>query len=815
MEKTSSIYYNITEKSYIIFHNAKWKIIVNKFKLDKDIYQVNYSLLYLNNKIEWILISEFNLSFPGEGKYIPNTPFYFQILNVYLNTNFQMTSEVKITINEENDIMIIDGKNDDVMDIDIKKKKKKKKKKRKIPVYIDPITKKPNKRKKESESESEEEELQEIKKQKTIEIKEIDILLVGLRHDDVETYYYKHFKDDMSFHLTQFLSEKIISDKNTKIYRKPFLSLWEYTNINLENEIILLSELNGKNSHSFNVRNESLIFSYITYLSASYILFLYPAQYDPQTEAPVDTPINVEYIQIENSQKASFGEEHIIPPIDYFGSIAPYAIKSGWNTITDLWLLYIDSKNQIKIFEQIIKKEYIEIFWDKLNSVTEHIIKNNTKRIDKITAKIVDKFIAENDFDDDEDEDNKKQRIIKDLLIYYSKDKGIFYNKTQKLILYHYYFSRKMNLKDSMNEIKEFIFLHMKILFLDINKNHINLEKSKKLSINLDNIDKLNFKDDAVLDSDYYSKIYENITTAQEKNFSTLYFNNFFSDLKENGVFINPSEVLNSYIDVQLRNLPTIASPIYICKKNNLNRFIVNCGDAHIRYFVDLLNKENLKNTSKMKFNIDLATLTLISNFKLTKNDKKDDQINKLWKLLNYCFIMERIDQWLFKTEYKISWTDFNLMREKEIKQTEIKDKESNSKLHLPNFEEMVEFIGELEDGDYDKDIIKCIRVYFGIVQYTNYPYYHGNLSLNSASYFEIDLEDEILAENLFKFIPKTNIKLRDKYSRTPGQVFNKYYYYKDEVIENTISLTNQYNNVLCDFIKDMINVAKNKVIYV
>lgn len=640
----SGITYEFTTKDGLIFDSGKWGIQHISTKIENQTFKISLSFIKYEREKKYYpveLVSSIKGGIENPFVKINDTEFEIRIKRVILNTDLSQILIVEIIkpMNDNDISKCLNCNNNKI-----------------VYTYVDYINTKsfcskhclnlyfgPKRPRDEFIDEDDDDKDEpKLKKQKIINKENIDILLIGLDHGEKEKLLSDNLIKSLNSYSEYFNKEDILVKQPTNEYnitkRKPFLIFWESKHF-IKDENILISDLNGLDSKSWNIPAEDKLTGAFQFLETAYFLFLFPVDYDKDNKAKeyLDGINNIKSFHIQERLRASHGMEP--PDIEKYGLKNPTGLEIGLTFLTS----FVDS---------------IVVTMDYGTEYLESIIPNKkqcTKMIhdaEEIIFKIISTEAKKKKIDDilsiKIKELGKDYKTIYDLIVPQNIE-DVFYNNNIMFImtiilkegeLYHYF-----------DIIKKFILETWSVIAANVNPDLIEYGKYNNLNFFVDDNDKNIEK----IDDNYFVYIIEKLKTKTSNTIPTLIYTrlvrllddglllsyNKFEDLDESSPFL------------QFRDIVFFQNMTNICLSTNIKRCIVLYGSGHIGHI-----NEIVKNQKGLDYNLNIYHTNPINDNELFNeiflhflSDETKLFIREIRnKILLYLFY-EKIDKWLWETE--------------------------------------------------------------------------------------------------------------------------------------------------------------------
>jgi len=707
----SQHYKIVTGKDLIFGQNGSMKLYIQKMSFASSIYTVPIILSKLD-KGKWIKIGELDL------KYIQNEiqsfgeiqNFQFKVIDISVADNGKMIIEIEINeLNNNNDLKCIvcplsaaigyfDGKTLHHFCSQKCLLKLETKKKRKLEIVGE---ENPN------------------KKVKINEIKELDILMIGLDHAEKEDILKLHLKECLNEFSTEFNSIEINNKK-----RKPFLIFWESLRKEDDIESIQLSQIDGRGTESWFLPKENDVIGSFTFMQTSFEGFLYPVNYDSNGD-PDDIKNDKIQRRIGNSH-GDHGEMDIL--IKSYGHLSPIALRSAWEFAYEFlrYLLMNNNINNTSFLElfipdkELIKELIKELreLWISCMSVHREFLK--TEIVSIIFSSLKDGMIIDNI-------DEFKQLQKKIFEEKFPKDDNELFTKESHISLLKLIKSNKLSFLKNADAMKIFIRKYWLKIGSLVNTKNVTYPLKLDLKITLNYARNFN----PVINQDFFFKLTEELKSNIAIDIPTLLYSIFMDNVLEN------KRPESDYIDltVKVRDYIGVQTMIDICTFTNITRCVFIQGAFHNETLEEIL----LNDSSEIQYNIKKYSVIRDINSQGFNFEGVElyPGYEKFKKLLYLYFMLEKIDEWLWL------WETSSI-----LKKTITVPSYYGKELHkLQYYTRLYEYHKTPSTDSLEADF----KYYIGLVMSTNHPeYLHGN----NIMYFK---EDKALVFSHSYIVQRTN----------------------------------------------------------
>lgn len=630
----SGIIYEFVTKDGLIFDSGKWGIQHISTKIESQTFKISLTFIKYDREKKYYPVELESFIKGGIGNSftkVNNTDFEIRIKRVILNTDLTQRLIVEIIkpMNDNDISKCLNCNNNKIIytyvdDINTKSFCSKKC----LNLYFGP--KRPLDEPPEDEPKS--------KKQKIIEKENIDILLIGLDHGDKERLLNNNLVKSLNKYSEYFNKEPILVKQPSNEYnitrRKPFLIFWESTY--LENENILVKDINGFDSKSWNLPCEDEIISSFQFLETAYFLFLFPVDYNNENQILkyLEGQDNTKAINIQKNLIAKHGIKTI--DIKQYGLKNPAALRVGFVFLKRLINAIIQTGElNLKYMETIIPN----------TKQCEKIINDVKEIIFKIISLEVKKKQAEDILNDKIKNFGGDYTFVYNMIVPQTID-DVFKNNNHLFLMN--IISENGELYNYYEIIKTFIIKIWTIISSNVNPDLI---EYNKLHFFVDD----NNKNIEIINNQYFRSILEQLKTDETISIPTLIYTKLIR-LCNDGFLLsykNYKDVKNDSPFLQLRNIIFFQNMTNICLSTNIKRCIVFSGDAHIKGI-----NEIIKNQYILDYSIDIYNIRTVKDNELFSDIVQNlfSEDTKLFlkeirnKILLYLFY-EKIDKWLWKTE--------------------------------------------------------------------------------------------------------------------------------------------------------------------
>jgi hypothetical protein len=744
----SQHYKIITGKDLIFGKNGSMKLHSQKMSFASSIYTVPIILSKLD-KGQWVKIGEIDLKYKqneiqsfGE---IQN--FQFRVIDVSIADNGKMIIEIEMKeLNNNNELKcVVCPLSATIGYFDGKKlhhfcsEKCLKGKKRKLEIVEEEI---PTKKLKFDVN----------------EIKKIDILMIGLDHNEKELMVKVNLKDCLHGFSNEFNTIEINNKK-----RKPFLIFWEQLTKENQVESINLSNIDGRGTESWFLPKENDIIGAFTFMQQSFEALRYQVNYDSN-----GIPDNAKNEEIQKNIIGNINES-MDDLIKKYGSLSPIALIQAWAFAYEFLrdLLMNNNINNTSFLELFIPdRELINEFIKELRELWISCIESNRDYLESyITGIIAESF--NNMIIDKSDINGLFINLYEQK---FPKDNNELFTKESHITLLKLIYQNKLNFIRNAQTIKILIRKYwLKITSLVKTKNvtyPLNLDL--KITLNYSR----NFN--PIINQEFFLKLTDDLKSNISIDIPTLLYSGFMDNILENK---KPKE---DYIDltVQVRDYIGAQTMIDICNYTNIKRCIFLQGSYHNVTLEEILVNDS---SNEIRFNIQkYSVITHMGSINIVTSVYSDRDVIKRFKkykkILYFYLILERIDEWLWLGE-----TDTILKKRITL--------DNGKSLHkLQYYSKISEYLKLPHPTNTDympRKLEKDFKYYIGLIMASNQPKY---IYKDNFQYFKKN-------ENYLKKFPNAEI------IRENGSLFkhNIHYMYQGTL---TIKENDDFMEFI-DFIKE------------
>lgn len=518
----------------------------------------------------------------------------------------------------------------------------------------------------------------------------------------------------------------LILDKLSQQFlkRKPFLIF--NNNPRIEQKNIILKDIEGKDSLSWDLPVESTLFNFLYYLELGYYSFIYPLNYKGNgtinsefhkykisPSLHIQTNI-LEYLNLKVSIKSYYDDSKYIDikrygylnplgsflGLKFFSNLLKNILKISISNIDLINLLFNDIKSSIKLIQDI-RILFINLLKDNITIINENDYIKITKP-DLTNENLL--FTQENDIN------------LIDIII----NKGIFFNQFEYI---------KTLLIETWSKI-----------IAKVNSNYFE-EKNEEFNLIFNNEFKTNN-----INNQYFYNSYLNYNKTTLLN--DLIFNNYIESLKQSGIFLPSREVLKESKELsKLRNLISLQNIINIWKLTNINRCIFIYNNKDFNHLKELLNN-NQYNIVNVSFDCEINYIGF-DNEDFIISNQRYDFIKEFDKLIYLYLIFEKIDYFLFHTEFNNDVIDTN----------EIEIIEDNLQLKFQNYSGLINYFIQLNELNSNNNVFNYIGIYILLLLQSNFPKYKKEFSNNLYEYKFYDYNSTIIEDLKSLIFKNLNIK--------------------------------------------------------